>query len=349
MLPSRPGLVPTDAARWLRARWLNHPFRPVRIRRLDGPEAGTSIILVGGGRGLDYLLTRGLEQDSVPTAAGWTRIGGMASTLERALDRAELVLARLPVASAAAVRAGFLRLPELVDAVIDLPPCGERWPGTRSARSSERRVRASGLSWSLATDRASFQRFCRDLYRPYAAARFGPGAVIRSTAMLRARFRSGGIQEIRQGDRLLAAQLVSVSGAELECVAVGATPDPAVLGQGALAATTLFAAELARQRGLRHVNLGGSLPSLTDPVLVNKRLWGARLVLRPRADHDLLLGWREPAPVLARLLARLEPVLRTRSGLGSIASTVPGLDEPIPMVEVMAGSSRELIARFGLA
>jgi hypothetical protein len=319
------------------------------MRRLDGPEVGRSVILLGGGRGLDYLLTRGLEQDSVPTAAGWTRIGGMASTLGRALDRAELVLARLPVATAAVARASFLRLPELVDAVIDLPPPGERWPGTRSARSSERRVRTSGLSWSLATDRASFQRFCRDLYRPYAVARFGPGAVVRSTAMLQAKFCSGGIQEIRQGDRLLAAQLVSVSGAELECVAVGATPGPAALGQGALAATTLFAAELARERGLRHVNLGGSLPSLTDPVLVNKRLWGARLVPRPRADHDLLLGWREPAPVLALLLARLEPVLRTRSGLGSIASTAPGLDNPIPMAEVMAGSSREPIARFGLA
>jgi hypothetical protein len=349
MLPSRPGLVPADAARWLRARWLGHPFRPVWMRRLDGPDVGGSIVLVGGGRGLDYLLARGLERSSAPAAAGWTRIAGMGGTLERALDRADLVLARLPVATAAVGRASFLRLPELVDAVIDLPPPGERWPGTRSARSSERRVRASGLSWSLATDRASFQRFCRDLYRPYAAARFGPGAVVRSTAMLQARFRSGGIQEIRQGDRLLAAQLVSMSGAELECVAVGAAPDPAALGLGALAATTLFAAELARERGLRRVNLGGSLPSLTDPVLVNKRLWGARLLPRARADHDLLLGWREPVPVLARLLARLEPVLRTRSGLGSIASTAPGLDDPIPMAEVMAGSSRELIARFGLA
>ena len=126
-------------------------------------------------------------------------------------------------------------------------------------------------------------------------------------------------------------------------------PSPWLSRLGALAATTLFAAELARERGLTRINLGGSLPSLTDPVLVSKRLWGARLLPRPRADHDLLLGWREPAPALARLLGRLEPVVRTRSGLGGIASTAPGLDGPIPMAEVMAGSSRELIARYGLA
>lgn len=347
-LPGWAGHRTMEALRALRSRSLSLPWRPIPIRCLDQAGAEPRITLAGSGPGLDYLLARGLGTAADLRPAGWTMLARLGAVLQVALHDATLVLARLPTAAAGVVAGtGLLRLPELVDAVIDLPPAGERWPRTRSARSSERRVRTAGLTWRLSHEPASFRRFYRELYRPYAIARFGGRAVLRPEGALRARFRSGAVQEVCQGRGLAAAQLVTFSDDGLECVAVGAMPGQEA--QVALAATTLFAGELARARGLTRVNLGGCLPALTDPVLANKRLWGATLQPRARADHDLLIGWEHPTPAVASFLARLAPIVRTARGMRALGTGqgAPGLDTSISLDEALAGASRLLVERYG--
>ncbi|MDF1585487.1 hypothetical protein [Marinimicrococcus flavescens] len=304
---------------------------------------GLRLVVAGAGPSLDYMLRRtGVDWrvEPLPPAS----MGRLAECLADRAGMADLVLARLPRRAARRVGGrALLRLPELVDARLAVPPEGEGWPrgrAARSVRSNLRRIENSGLSWTFETDARLFQRFYSEMYLPLARAQFGESSVPRSAASLRLRFRRGGLQLVWRGRELVAAQLVELAPQEVHCVAIGAPGDGAAArATGALAATTFFAVELARRCGRPFVNLGGSLPSLSDPVLQSKRLWGAALVERGRADHELLLGWRRWNPAVAGFLADLAPVVRLSGGLGAVV---------VPREEETGDSARRRLAAAGL-
>ena len=306
--------------RGVRRQLLASPWRSLRCRTavvtLAGCEAAARLTLVGAGSSLDYVLSRlapagGVEQGR----GGRVRLARLAAALEEGQSGSDLVVARVPrLPGAAFGLGGCLAAPELVDAVLCLNAPG-RWP-PRSARSNIRRIEQAGLSWSFSRRREDFDRFYRDLYVPYARARFGAAAVLRSRMALRASFARGGLQHFFRSGRLVAAQLVEIHDRQLDCVAVGAALDGSdPRRNGVMAATTFYAVEHARSLGLDRVNLGGSLPSLTDPVLASKLYWGFSLASRPQSDHDLLFGWKRWSPAVAAVLAILVLIVRTPAGL----------------------------------
>jgi hypothetical protein len=90
-------------------------------------------------------------------------------------------------------------------------------------------------------------------------------------------------------------------------------------------AVHVAACELGLRRGLLAVDLGGSVPSLQDGVLRNKRAWGG--VFGPWRDshRDILVRWRTPAhPAVIRFLRELALVFATPRGLAALLLPEPG-------------------------
>ena len=307
---------------------------PWRTFRVDLVRMPVPIIAIGAGPSLGHLLERLSPAGQGREPQRSVRAHALRPTIVDHLAHGRIVIARLPAGLAAGRRPIGLLLPELIDSVIDLD--ARPWPPSRSAASNLRRIAEHGLTWRLRTDRAAFDRFYDRSYVPYAHARHGNGAFVRGRSALRQRFAQGGIQEVLQGDEVLAAQLVSFADGQLECVAVGVPGDGmAAREAGAIAATTAFAVELARQRHLARVNLGGSLPLRRDPLLASKIHWGARIAPRPRADHDLLIAWQAWSPIVQAMLDRLAPIVRGRAGLigldGADLRPLPGLAACLPI------------------
>ncbi|HEX2528206.1 MAG TPA: hypothetical protein VHL31_18125 [Geminicoccus sp.] len=297
-------------------RWRAAPWRLYPTRSLP------PLTLVGTGQSLDYVARQLGRDPAQATAARPVPAWRLGPALQRHLEQDGIVLARLPCPLATRLCPMGLLMPELVDSVIDVAE--ERWLRSRSARSNLQRIADHRLTWRLSTGSAAVERFYTHCYLPYLQARHGSGAALRSRRSLARDAAHGGIQEVCLDGETVAAQLVGFGPDELQCIAVGVPGDGELAREsGAIAATTAFAIELARQRGLAFVNLGGSLPLRRNPVLLSKSYWGARVTLRPRADHDLLLAWRVWSPSVARILTTLVPILRSPHGLVSVE--VPGL------------------------
>ena len=301
------------------ARWHAAPWQPLRTDLFDGP---VPLRLIASPSSLTHFPDRlGLKRHG-PHEPTSLVTSDLPRILAQALRQGETVVARLPRPLARRMSGIGLLVPEMVDAVIDMAE--ERWQRSRSATSNLRRIREHGLTWRWRTETDAFEQFYDQCYAPYMRLRHGPDALVRGRFVLRRWFRQGGIQEVRQGERVLAAQLVAIHERSLECIAVGVTGDAELARQtGAVAATTAFAIEFAREQGLATVNLGGSLPFRRDPVLLSKSYWGARVVERQRADHDLLLAWPTWSDPVADLLGRLAPIIRGPAGL--IGIEVSGL------------------------
>lgn len=116
----------------------------------------------------------------------------------------------------------------------------------------------------------------------------------------------------------------------VRCVFLGLVGDGREANElGAGAATTLFAAEYARQHAIPRVSLGASVASLCDPVLLSKRYWGFEFKPRRRATHDLLIRWPTWNPTAEHLLAEIAPVARDGNRLLGLVCdrTAERLDE----------------------
>ena len=305
--------------------WHQPAMVRVQGRSMAGrPDA--SVILAGGSPVNSYILERLFDGDTVTTPLGRCWLGALPKRLRSLKDEADLVIARVETGvSRRLFGDAFLRMPEIVDAQIAVPHPDERWPRSKSARSNVTRVKKSGLGWSISHDPADFDFFYDKIYEPYVRDRFGASAAVASRGMLRFRFAQGGLQWILHGSDRVAGQLLESCGRQLRCVVVGYDPayDANRLGVGA--ATMIFAVHYAQSQGFDVIDLGGSRPSLHDPVLLNKRFWGADFMVRDRATHDLVVAWPTWNDMAANFLTTLAPVHREDRDL--VGFTAPA-EEP---------------------
>ena len=129
-------------------------------------------------------------------------------------------------------------------------------------------MRSCGYDWTFRRHLADFDRFYDTHYLPFVQARFRGLGRPRSRHELRREFRhGGGVIWLHHRGRLVAGEIVRVKGNALLAVAEGVDPAWAAGRKpGAQTALNLATCELAHQRGLTRVDLGGTMPSLRDGV-----------------------------------------------------------------------------------
>jgi hypothetical protein len=307
----------------------------IPVTRLE--TADRSMVVAGGGTAADYLVRRFFADEPRRRLLFHTTLAALPRVLLECARDADLVLARVErPAAARRFDDRFLRMPESVDLYLEVPddPAGIS-RASKGAKHNARLVRGHGLTWSVSHAPADFDDFYRRMYLPFAHRRFGEAAFIRGRHTLAREFRRGGLLWVRRDGAPIAGGLFRVQGPML-CLrgspgTLEGSADP--VQAGAISALYLFAADYARQQGLRWLNFGASLPSLGDGALRFKRSWGAALRDRAQSHHDLLLRWERFSQPVAGFLRETPLIVRERVGSAGggptfAALTTVGADPP---------------------
>ena len=306
----------------------------VEIRRLTGatgPDARTAVVIAAGtSLTLDHLVECFFSGPTVIHALGRASLPRLPRRLDTMADACDLVVACVPRVWGGSFGRHFLRMPALIGAGLRAGPdlATTLAAASRTVRADARRVRDGGYDWVFASALTDFERFYDTLYLPFVGERFGALGRSRRRQELRREFRhGGGMIWVRHGGRPVAGSIVRIKGDALLVVAEAVEPSwLAGPRPGAQTALNLAACELAEQRGLTWIDLGGSLPSLRDGVLRNKRAWGAVFAPWRDSHRDILIRWGMPAsPAVTSFLRAVAPVFTTSSGLaGLVADTAEG-------------------------
>jgi hypothetical protein len=220
----------------------------------------------------------------------------------------------------------YLVMPELVNVRVAAEVIRRRRGQNRNAvGTAYRRWRREGFVAVPACDRAALDLFYDTMYVPYARWRFGEAAALRDRRLLRhlALSPAGTLLWIEQDGRRLAGVLVERRGDTLHVLSFGTPLEPTFAHKaGILTAATVAAVEFGLEAGAAWIDLGGSMPWLTDGVFLSKRYWGGELVLHPWQRQSLLVAWPRWAPAAAALLA-LAP-------FAMLGGTPYGLRTPTP-------------------
>jgi hypothetical protein len=304
------------------------PLRRLRGRAVADGRPG-SVLVAGSGVQLPYFGRRLFDGEVRAEALGACQVHALPGKLLALGGGDDLIMARVARPLAALFfDACFLPVPDMVDVWLDLrDPADVVRRMDRKAQRMVRMLRAGDHSWSDAHEPAAFERFYNRYYLPSAAARHGDLAAVRERPILRRHFRRGGVLWVRKGgeEEEAAGLLYCVDGRAASLPAAGTRGgDLAARRQGALDAAKLFAIELALDRGLDWVNLGGCMPSPRDGSLANKRAWGGVLRERRGSHHDLLLRWPRFTPRVARFLADAPVFVREPAGLAALAAVPTG-------------------------
>jgi hypothetical protein len=309
------------ARRWIRP--LVSPFLPVELRRgrtrcgVDG-----ALLVVGRGRLLEYLSRRFFQDEPACEPGPPVALHRLQGRLALAIDAADLVLALVPrVIAAHAAGAALLRVPGYVDFLLPTSDVAELKAARPSLRYEARKVRRSALVGRVAHDPAAFEQFYVQYYLPTIVDRHRDLAERQPLRVLRRRCRFGGILWVERDGAALGSNLYEIRGDTMNLLISGrrASGDASVDAQVGLAGY-LFPMELARERGCASVNLGGTVPVLTDGVFHYKRAFGARVVPRAETHSELLVGWRTPGRAALGFLTDAPLVYRTGESLAAVAA-----------------------------
>ena len=299
------------------------------IRRLAGtagPDAGQAVVIAAGASlTLDYLLARIFTAPPAAQATGWVPLPRLPRHLDAIAADCDLVLASVPRAWGGRFGSNYLRVPALIGASLRVDRGLESTlaAASRTVRAEAGRVRSCGYDWTFSPSLADFDRFYDTLYLPFVQARFRGLGRPRGRHELRREFRhDGGMIWLHHRGRPVAGEIVRVKGDALLAVAEGVDPAWAAgCKPSAQTALNLATCELAHQRGLTRVDLGGTMPSLRDGVLRNKRAWGARFAPWHDSHRDILIRWAmPPSPAVKSFLSRVVPVFATSSGLAALVA-----------------------------
>ncbi|MGD9512361.1 MAG: GNAT family N-acetyltransferase [Geminicoccaceae bacterium] len=336
------------ARRYL-APWLS-PRLPVRLHRLEGPQAG-EIVSIGDAMTLSYLLQR-LGPATV-ASTDHTGLLGLAPSLRRAIGTRDLALASVPRILAGPLGRDCLRVPGLVSFRLPVGPTLEATleRATTTVRRDARRVLEGGVGWRISRDPADFDRFYDGYYAPSVRLRFGDLGVLRERTMLRRQFRHGGaLIWLEQQGRPIAGTVVQVRRGTLHGLVAAADPAQRHDGRaGPQFALKIAAMALAPRLGASSVDLGGTVPSLRDGNMRAKRAFGASVRRFEESHRELLLAWR-PGSFAARRLLHEAPLLIEAEGrLGAVAAPPPGAEaSPATAVQLWRQYAPEGLERLFL-
>lgn len=222
---------------------------------------------------------------------------------------------------------GGLAVPPLVQQELSLDEVARRGFDAMAvggnARKDLKAMRKAGLRHrARPLDDESLDRFYERYYVPQLRERYGGLAGFAGREVLATHIGSGEFIEILDGETPVAARILGISGARAHLVQAGLLDgDQRHRDSGAIAATYLFGALRACERGATTLALGGSLPFLNDGVLAFKGKWGATLVLPPDQEcYRVRIDLSSPAG--RAFLARAPVIGRTRSGTTTAVGAV---------------------------
>lgn len=295
-----------------------------RVRGLvpdsDEPRA---LLIAGAPAALQYLVQHFFSAKPEWENTGSIPIHALPRVLRERAPSVDLVAAQVQRSLAKRLfNEQFLHVPEAVGAQLAVQTNGTTFAGAhKTAKRNIEQVRKQQLGWRVSHHLADFERFYDDMYVPFALNRYGKLAFVRNRHALRRRFRQGGLIWITHEDEIIAGQVFQISNSVLHLLGPG-TPQgsAAPVKQGAFSALYVFAAAYAQQRSLRWLDLGASMPSLRDGVLMHKRGWGAILTDRQESAHDLLLRWHNWSESLARFFADTPLIFRDQGALSALTA-----------------------------
>jgi hypothetical protein len=306
---------------WLAA--FSTPRLPVKILRGpggDGPPR--SVLLAGRGALADRLISCFFDDVPVHESAPPCSLPGLRARLSAAMSEVDLVLAVVPrpLAGTLADRR-FLRVPTVVEFVIDTTSAIDLKRAGRSLRADVRKTLAAGFTARLSQDSADLERFYRELYLPMLARRFGKNGHPQPMLTLRRRLRAGGLVWLDHDGRTVGGDVFEIRGDTMRLLVHGRRPtgDPKLDALVQLAANRA-AMEIGRRRGCRMIDLGAAMPILGSGLFARKRAYGAAVRPRARATHELLIGWRQCGPAVQAFLGRAPLAIRQGDRLEALTA-----------------------------
>jgi hypothetical protein len=307
--------------RWLRP--LAQPILPLELRRgRTRSGADGTLLVLGRGMLLEYLSRRFFVHEPMRKAEAGVPLHRVRRRLSRSVDRADLVLALVPRALGSHMAGDtLLQVPAYLDFVMAVRDVADLKAASTSLRWNVRKLRGSALVGRVSHDPAEFERFYGQFHRPLVDARHGDLGVRRPIRVLRRRFRFGGVLWIELDHVPWGGVVFEMRGDTMNMIISGrrSTGD-AELDRRVSLATYLFSMDLARQRSCASINLGGTVPVLTDGLFRHKRAWGARATPRAETHTELLVGWRQPGSALLGFLAEAPLVYRSGRSLAALAA-----------------------------
>jgi hypothetical protein len=225
------------------------------------------------------------------------------------------------------IRAGYFVIPEWVEfgrAVVRSDE--ERYAGARkSLRSDLHAVRRAGFTTEISEDRGDFDLFYRDMYLPFASARFGDSVIQKSRRQLLRDFRKGFLLLLRRDAQLQAGALVRVQGPFVRLTTLGVWGgSDAILRSNVSAAIDYHLHDWAAARDKVYIDVGHTRPFPHDGVYFNKRKWLMEIKPDPDGVMAMALRWSAPEPVLVDVFKELPFVYYAAHGLGVFCVHSPG-------------------------
>lgn len=306
------------------------------VRRLTGAATpghpSVSVITTGAAMTLDVLVNRFFCEPPQVDSLGPVSLARLPAVLEQLAPTADLMLACVPRAFVGWFGPSYLRIPALVGARL---PLGASMAttlahATRTVRYDVRRVLAADHHWTFSRELRDFEHFYDEFYRPFVAARFGPLAVLRERQVLRRQFRQkGGLIWLWRDGQIVGGDLVRENGHRLHALVQAIHPSySSTFKPSANFALNVALCDVASRQGLTELDLGGSVPSLSDGVFRSKRAWGAIFESYPENYRDILMRWSTPLrPSVQGFLHTTPLIFESPSGLSSLAAGAP--HEPV--------------------
>ena len=247
----------------------------------------------------------------------------LARRLKALAPEHDLVLARAySVFAGGGEDAGFLRLPDMPDLRLRVGPVEAMLAAAnRKTRGMVRQCDLAGYRVRMAGCLDQFDLFYDMYYLPFVRRRHGRGAIVHPREILRRRLRRGGISWVELGGETLFAAIFEIADGTLRELVSGTLHgryDAAV--RRAQYASRAEHMRLARQAGVRWLNMGGGRPWLSDGMMAFKRAWGGELVERPDRLRSLLVGWRRRTPAVAAFLAASPLVICQGGHFGAVTA-----------------------------
>ncbi|MDN5873784.1 MAG: hypothetical protein L0H29_05310 [Sinobacteraceae bacterium] len=282
-----------------------------------------SVLVAGGGPGIDYLTQRFFACEPQSEQIGAVPIWKLASTLRDLRPAADLTIARLDrMWSGLLLDSSYLVVPEWIGTVLSLPDAERKLARrSHSLKADLRVVRRKALVCELTHERADFEAFYDTMYLPFMDKRHGQQAVVRNFFATRRLFRRGGLFLVRKSQQPLAGLAFTRRKQTIKLVAIGTINgerEPIVAG--AFALLYLKAIEYAQAQGCFQVEVGGSRPCLNDGPLRYKRKWGVHITEQRGVHHDFLMHWHRCSTPVRTFLAHTPIICRDSGGLTGIAA-----------------------------
>ncbi|MGH6916470.1 MAG: hypothetical protein ACREJ0_02090, partial [Geminicoccaceae bacterium] len=260
--------------------------------------------------------------------SGNVPLAGLGGFLARHRAHVDLVLATIPRRLPPFLRpASGITVPGFVELV--LPVMANREAQLRLAHSKRRnRLRAcerGGFGWRVSEARKDFDEFVSNFHVPHVTRRFGSEVVLRGQFILERHARFGGVLWLTHDGRTIGGDLFRQDLDVLWLLATGMVGDPPATRPSPQEALSLFATDLARERGCTSVSFGAAAPVLRDGMLSFKLSLGTRVVDYADSHRDLIVDWAQPSAALHALLREYPLIVRRGRGFAALTSTV-GVD-----------------------